>query len=208
MYTTSKGYDIEFFGIATLMDRLQSSRKIPPKPTYQVPVSGGFETYEHEEGKTLNTDEEKAAWADYIKARDTEIAEFNKRSLMMMLLKGIRVANLPDGDAWISEQKALGIDVPEEPNERRFHFIYTEVIGNLADLAAIQRGVEDASGVSEERLSQTADSFRHPMEREEAERPTDTNGNGSLDVHEPLRASESGNQVADTPKPVRRTKHG
>lgn len=219
-YTTSKGYEIEFFGVATKMDRLQASRKIPQIPTYQVPLAGGgFEIHEHEDyvdkdGKlhtTLNTDEEKAAWADYIKARDAEIAEFNKHSLMTMLLEGIRVANKPSDEQiekWARRQHKLGIDIPDDPDEREFLWVYTEVVSNLAELNTITEGVKDASGVSEERLSQTADSFRRPLGREETKSTESDNGNRTLDVLSEIRTGESGNQNANDNEPVRRTKRG
>lgn len=206
-FTTSKGYEIEFFGIATLMDRYNASRKIPQPPMYDTPTATGIVEHHPHTPQTLTTDAERQAYAEYEAAVAKEEIEHRLKSLKLVLLKGIRVVNAPDNEDWVNEQKAFGIAVPDDPLERKFHWIYTEVIGNLDDLAKISDGVQKASGVSEEEINQTLEnSFRHPLSQDAANETSPTVNAGSMDVLESVRASGNGNQEPLDREPVRRSK--
>lgn len=213
---TSRGYEVEFVGIATAMDELENSRpKIRP-PTYRVEIPGTlnpdtgkprFEEHEHDE-TTLTTDEEKAAYAEYLRSTAAEWAVFRERALKLTLLRGIKIET-PDLTTWRNERKFLGLPLPDDPLEEKYLWIYTEVIGTLEDLRSIQRGVEIASGVSEEQIAATAALFRREVGEsngDETARPDDSKDEGDVVLQRAVRTGEGGDLVKDAGQRVRRAK--
>ena len=167
---TSRGYEISFVGIATAMDELARTRKKIYPPKFYVPLPGTLdpdtneprlEEHYHDE-TTLETDAEKSAYLEYLTKVNEDRLAYNERALKLTLLKGVKV-EIPDLTQWKAERVYLGLDVPEDELSLKFLWIYTEVIGTIEDLRTIQDEVANASGVSEEKISATEESFRHSL---------------------------------------------
>jgi hypothetical protein len=123
-------------------------------------------------------------------------------------MRGIKI-EVPDLTQWKAERVFLGLDVPDDLMELKYLWIYTEVIGTIEDLSNIRKGVEIASGVSEEEISATEALFRDSVGQSHGngtERPT-APPNGSGVVLQPtLSASASGARARHDGKRVRRAK--
>jgi len=166
-YTTSRGVKVTFNGIATLIDALQSSlnAKKPLPPTYEVKsLAGNSEIHAHD-GTTLETEADRAAWSEF----QTKLTTWNdesQRSLMrLILLRGISV-ELPSDTDWEKQQEFAGIAIPQDPMEKRMHYLQTEVLGSVADYQAMVVGVMRVSGVPEDLLDQVEASFRRSLGRD------------------------------------------
>lgn len=102
-------------------------------PTYEIETAGGGkETHEHDE-TTITTEEEKAAWEKYIDASNRMRAELSIKQTKYALLTGIDI-EYPDDDEWKQLQEWFGIEIPEDKNERKLHYINTEVLRTPADI--------------------------------------------------------------------------
>ncbi len=162
-YITERGVTIGVCPIPLLLEEIRKSQqaKIPPVPTYKAKtVGGGVEVHKHDE-KSLRTDEEKAAWAEYEMARAKVEDETSDIIWRAVRLKAIKVT-LPESDDWILDQLDLGLTVPEDARERRLHYIQTEVIGGMRDIIKIT-GIANGSDLTDEVLAAAEDSFRGAM---------------------------------------------
>ncbi len=196
-FTTSRGITIEFLPIPTLLEKLQAQHPTPEPPTYEVKTAAGpVEKHAHNE-TTLETDEDKAAWADYQARLKAARDKFNSALMRLVMLRGIK-ADLPEGNAWIEEQEFIGLSVPEEPHERKIYWLETEVLANEADYMAAVSGVMEASGVPEEVISEAQASFRGPLGTNQTGGPA-TPKNGKVVGDKPaVRASARRDKVRHT----------
>lgn len=168
-FTTSTGIEVRILGLSQLLlDKTRTSVKFPDPPTYELEtVAGKKEVHAHNE-TTLETDEDKKAWADY----QTALAEADRlqkdRLLKLILMKGIEV-DMPEeegaDDDWLAVQAFIGLEVPEDTLGKRYDYITTEVISNPEDLAEIMQLVMEKSGVPKEALAEARASFRSAMEQ-------------------------------------------
>ena len=203
-FITSRGIELAFKPIPQmLIDRVQRTHKLPDPPTYEVKsVTGVTETHYHDE-TTLETDDDRAAWAAYIAARDAELVEANRAFMRLVFLRGVECA-MPGDDTWEREQALMGIDVPIDAIEKRLHYLETEVVATVQDADVIVRGVLEASGVPQEALAQAEDTFRHSPRRDAIEQ---TGGQAEqVDDDAAIRASGDRVQAWHDDEPVRRTR--
>lgn len=198
-FTTSRGVEVTFHGIALLLDKLQDSFRPPDPPTYETelpgtldPATGKPRTETHIlDAQSAVTDEDKAALAAY-EAKAAEVLNaYNAAMMRLIYLRGITYAE-PAGDAWVAEQSFLGLEVPLEPIERKLHYIETEVIGTPEDIEQIMLGVMEASSVPQATLDGMQAAFRSAMGqsgRNEAGGPAAADANRqSLVLQPPVRA--------------------
>lgn len=173
-YVTSRGVKIKFVGIANLIRSLQKSldatKPMPPK--YSVKTMGGAVEWHDHDATTINTQEEKDAYASYLAKKAEWDTESNYKLMRLILIEGIEIPIPANGD-WKNKQRALGIDIPEntddDPFKERIHYIETEIIGSKQDYKEIFLGVTRIAGVSEEDLSAAEDLFRSQTKRDSAE---------------------------------------
>lgn len=163
-YMTSRGYVIRFKSIPVLIQKLVQQFPMPQPPTYTVQTAtGATETHPHNE-TTLETDADRAAWADYQRALQLRGAEFLNAQIRMCLLEGIEVVSKPAGD-WEKRQRLIGLRIPDDPLEKEMHFLETEITASKADVIALIAGVSRMSGIDEEAVSELEDSFRDSVGR-------------------------------------------
>jgi hypothetical protein len=161
-FVTSRGMNVTVLPISTLIEKQRASfdARRPKPPTYEVKTATGVtEVHEHN-ATTLETNAEKMAWAEYqAKVSEHEIV-YQQAFIKLLLTRGINVA-LPDLDTWAKEQEWLGIDIPTDANERRFHYVWTEIIGDpIADLEGITLTIGRLSHVPEAAIAEAEATFR------------------------------------------------
>lgn len=201
-YTTSRGVTLDFVGIAPMLDKLRVTFAIPTPPQYAVKtLQGNTELHDHDE-TTLQTDDDRAMWANYLKEKTEAERRYNQALMRLLLLRGVRV-DMAEG--WEAEHTYLGFVVPTDPIEKKMHWLETEVLGTVQDYEAVMLGVLEASGVSEEVLTQIGESFRYSVARTEIKRPQ-TAGTQGMELQRPVRTGARGGAHANAAKSVRRAR--
>lgn len=175
-FTTSRGKKVKILGLSQLLlDKIRGSVPDPERPTYTATtVAGKVETHFHDE-TTLQSDEDRAMWDAYLKAKQDAQNTLKERLVRAILMKGIEV-DAPTDDGWFEMQEFLGLTVPTNGLERAYDYICTEVIGNGDDLTTIMEMVMRATGVPEEALAEAQASFRSAMAQVNATGPAGGQG--------------------------------
>lgn len=170
-FTTAAGATIELRGLSPwMLDAIAPSleqdwqdlgREKPSPPTYVVTTVGGSEQVHPHDETTLESDEDRAEWAAYQRARAEWEKELRERMTRVVLAEGVLAG--PADDDWIANQKFLGLRVPDDPRARRLHWIRTQLIQGPEDAQGIVAAVLALSGLSEEKLRAAERSFRDPV---------------------------------------------
>lgn len=166
LYTTANGEEIELlaispFEIQAVSDAVRKKHPLPEVPTYTVEtVGGGMEVREHDE-TTITTDEEKVTWAQYTKEKEAAELAFNLAINDFMLLAGI-ACEMPSDEKWMALQRKFGVELPDDPEDLRLHYIKTRLL-NLNDLNAVIVKLTQKTGVSAEMVETGRASFRSPV---------------------------------------------
>jgi len=164
-FTLKNGKVIQLRAISPyLIDQLYAGQDEIKPPTYEAKTaSGDVEVHPHDE-TTLDTDEDKKLWQEYIEKKEAQDNAFNEKMQQVLFLRGMDVS-LPETDDWVEEQAFFGIDVPEKKIERRLHYITTEIIQSPSDLATIIGRIMALSGVDQKLIKTIDDSFRDSVSR-------------------------------------------
>lgn len=186
-FTTSRGVRLEFLPIPTLLEKLQVQHPMPAPPTYEVKTAtGAVELHQHDE-TTLDTDADKAAWAEYQVRLKAATDRLNLALMRLVLLRGLKV-DMPAPNGWVHEQQFIGIQVPDDPLELKLHWLQTEALASQEDYLQAVAGVMEASGVPEEVISQAEATFRGKVERQTAGGLAAEKDRQELDNEQPVRA--------------------
>lgn len=175
-FTTSTGRVVKLQAVSPLLlDRIPHSlekewkrlgKALPKKPVYFAQtMGGGLEPNEHDE-KSLTTDEDKRAWAEWQKAQAEWDAETNRRVLYAILLEG--VLDEHPTPQWEARQRAIGLDVPDEEFEKQLAYVQTEIIRTSDDLTGIVRAVLELAGVKGELTATAVETFPGAVEGQAA----------------------------------------
>lgn len=198
-YTTKRGRKLRFIGIQGLLDRFYASHSEPAPPTYEVQALGGRVEYHpltDVQDRSSLSDDERAQIAEYEK----RLLQYNDKTtgefINLILRRGVDIGI--DGDGWAKEQKeSFGIDVPDDPDKRKLHYINTEVLyGNpdevKEDILEIISGVMVASGIDKERVAELQAIFRDKVGLDTAGRIGDKSR--ALDVQRKVSTGRRGNR--------------
>jgi hypothetical protein len=165
IFTNSVGETFVLHGLPPLaIPKLAEGIKFPTKPTYTITTAtGDIETHEHD-ATSLSSDEDKKAWAEYISKDAMADAELSSKMLTYVLVEGIVIDEIPNLDRWLKRQKLVGIEVPEDTEERILLYKQTAVIRSTDDIQNIMQTVMNLTGVSEEAIAMARSSFPDIME--------------------------------------------
>lgn len=124
------------------------------RPTYRT--SAG-EDFPHDE-TTLETDEDKAAWAKYqeILAKHSEYV--GTKTMRFVLFYGVDM-NPDDDPEWQERQKYWDIEIPDGPIDRKIHYIQSEFIFSQSDIEQIMYRIAKMSGVRQEAIDAASATF-------------------------------------------------
>ena len=167
-FTNSAGRTFPIIGLSPIeIERIRKSsydkfsaagRRLTP-PTYDaITADGTKQTFEHTE-LTVETDEDRAALADYLKTKDElEIDSNTKLSRAAML--SVDVDPITDS-RWVARMKILDIKIPDEEFEKLTLYVETQVLKSVEDIAGLMTAVLYAGGtVDEEGMAAAESSFR------------------------------------------------
>ena len=198
-FLTSTGVQLTLKPISPLLrDKVIAGVVWPEQPTYEAEtVTGAIEVHEHDE-TTLETDEDKAAWQEYLLATARAEQEASLRVAQMMFQRGIdyEAIELPKDKKWIRDQEELGVEIPSDPLKRKRHYVETELLTSNDELKMLTlRLMAMGGGVDEEVLRQVEASFRGEMEGPPAGEPEDLEG--AVELLDELPEGEGGEGVGE-----------
>lgn len=131
-------------------------------PTYEVKTAGGgSQRFVHDEKTIAGKPELEKAFADH-KAAVARLGNAINKAKYEYCLECI-TNELPADPRWIDRQKKKGIRIPEDPEERRLHYITTELIRTPEDSIILFMEVTTAGlrGVlNETDIEKVRESFR------------------------------------------------
>ena len=159
-YTTGAGIEIEIKAISPdYMAELDKQVPMPEPPTYERTLLGGeTEVIAHTED-SIETEEEKLAWAEYEMKLAIARSELFMKKARAIVKKCVDV-EMPEDEAWIKAQQEDGISVPEDPAERKQHYIKTECIASESDIFFIVEAARKLSRFDAEDYAKALDFFR------------------------------------------------
>jgi len=145
-------------------------------PTYEVTTAAGDVEVHAHDAESISTDAERAAWAAYEAAQEELSAETNARVSKALLVAGVVVEDPPEG--WAEAMQYLGVELPEDPRERRYSYVELEVLKTPADLIQALAGIIRLSmeGAPKESLDAVEALFRRALEGDVAQAPTPAAG--------------------------------
>lgn len=170
-YTTERGVTIRIVPIPLLLDKIREAHPMPELPTYTEHLAGGATqevkiTPKEAEAWAKNDPETWAEhaemWAEYEAELDRRTSILNERLWKAVMRRAIQV-DVP-GDEWAEEQALYGLTVPDDPGERREHYIWTEVIGGQKDIIGIM-GLASGASLTEEQIRAAEASFLDTLQR-------------------------------------------
>lgn len=160
-FTTSSGVKVLLKPVDPIfIQSVSSSVKIPKTPTYEVTtVSGRVERHKMDAKAAEQLPDGTSLWQQYIDERNEAQTEQSNRILRAILYMGTEV-ELPSHD-WEKKFRFLGIDVPDDPDERRVFYLTSEL--TTQDTMALMTQVMRLTGVDEEVVQRAEEAFRNPV---------------------------------------------
>jgi len=149
-----------------LQDKVRQSVQFPEVPIYIAKTAGGGKEEHPYTADMVETDDEKAMWAEYQAARLAANLLLYDHLGRLALIRGTEI-DIPD-DGWDTEQESLGIEVPTDPTERKIHYIETEAVESNQDYSELILAILAYQGIQQEDRAAAAASFPDQVEGDAA----------------------------------------
>lgn len=139
------------------MQKVFQAVKMPKPPKYYArTLTGRMEEHYMDQKAAEQTEGGMEQWASYQTLLREAKAEQNEKVTLAIMYFGTKFTVPEDG--WEEEQVFLGIEVPQEKNQKRAHFLSSVI--DAEDMAAIMSKVMRRSGIDESVVKEAEDSFR------------------------------------------------
>lgn len=198
VFLTSTGVELPLRRISPLLvEKARASEAMPERPTYIAETAGGGTEEHPHDDTTLETEEDKAAWREYLMETAFAQRRVNNRVVMLLFRRGIDydALKLPKDDSWIKEQRDIfGIEVPDDPLELKMHWVETEALATPEDIKLLTIQLMSMTGAPEEVVAAAERSFRRPVEGDPTEQPADSEG--GVELQPELSLNEDGEGLA------------
>lgn len=166
-----------------LLNKVMTSVTIPKRPTYETrSISGKVQVHPMDEKAAKETPGGETMWVYYQEESESALSEQNSRVVNAIMVMGTE-CDIPQ-TGWQDKQRALGIEIPTDPDLLRAHYLLTH-ISDPAELNEIISKIMRLTGVSEEVISQAEGSFQRSV-RSEPERSLDVVDVGGHSQEDPL----------------------
>jgi len=175
-WTSSTGVKVILKSIPPLLITSLNDKFVVPKPPqYSITtVAGDVEVYDHDE-TTLQTPEEKKAWAEYQQKLSDIETEITSLTIKICLVEGMEVVDKDNRwQDWIERMELIGIDLPTSDRAKDLLFKETDVAREDTDIAHILDRVMALTGVDEATLATARASFQDQVESNEGSKDGDT----------------------------------
>jgi len=144
-------------------DRFEAEHGEVEAPVYEVNTVGGdVERYRHDAESIKEAgEEEQADWARYQDLKARLERALRRTVISVYVYEGIK-AEPPDG--WEERQKRWGIAIPEDPIERKLHWVQTELVADPLELMALVAHIQGQKDPVEVAAANAASTFQRPLE--------------------------------------------
>lgn len=168
-YTTTTGITVEILPMPHLLAeqvRAQAEQDAltrygePVRPTYAMTTAGGAVEIQPHDENTLETAQDKAAWAAYTEKKDRIDRHVNRVMIDFVLANCVR-ADLPADETWLEQMEASGLRIPQSKTAQRVLYLKNVII-NPEDLNAINRKAMELTGVRQEVIDAAQSNFPRP----------------------------------------------
>lgn len=163
-FTTSEGIKLKIRPVAQRkLAMLQAARREIKPPTYEIKSVGGeVSVFEHDE-TTLESTEDRQAWAKYLAEKEKERAEFMEKFVAVVLSDGV-IFEMPEDDEWRKRQEWQGIAIPEGELNVKMHYLLTEVLRGESETEILLNAIMELGNqelrTRREAVENTVASFR------------------------------------------------
>jgi len=162
IYTTEDGLVVKVSPIPPmLLQKVMSSVKMPERPTYEAKVgfSGRVEIWPMDEESAKETEHGETRWEYYDEVKTQQQAIQNDRITAAAFLFGTE-CEIPE-NGWDKRQEYLGLEIPTDPDQRRAHYLATEL--SAKDVAGLMQAVLGTLQIPEEAIEDAENSFQRSI---------------------------------------------
>ena len=143
-----------------LLQKVMNSVPLPKRPTYETKtISGRTEDWPMDEESAAQTPHGKARWDFFQEETTAAQARQNEQVTMAAFLFGTE-CEIPE-DGWDEMQAFLGLEVPTQPDQRRAHYLATELPAE--DIAGLMQAVMGQLQLPEELVADAEASFQRAV---------------------------------------------
>jgi len=166
-YTSTRGKKVRFVPMPPLLlarieEQVDDQFGKLTIPTYEVETATGVnQTIEHTE-KTITTEKDKLAWAEYVTLRDRRAEEISTRTLRALQIECC-IPIIEEDDDWVERHEFMGMTVPDGKYDRHLYWIEAEFLGGEEDMMACVTIPMELSGVDQEDMAAAERLFRNPV---------------------------------------------
>lgn len=145
------------------MQKVFGAVKMPQRPKYQArTLTGRMEEHYMDETAAKQTPGGEKQWKEYKELLVEAKTQQNDRVGLAIMYYGVDF--VPPETGWEDEQSFLGIEVPQIPEQKKAHFLNSEL--DPEDMAAIISKVMRSAGMDEGLVKEAEDSFRSAIRPE------------------------------------------
>jgi hypothetical protein len=171
-YVTDMGHELPMRpGSKNLFFQIMATHQEPPKPKRQVKLESGDIYEEEHTPDTLETDEDRAAWAQW-EQDATEQQQKKKMALLRFFMLECVVweeFDLSDEASWVRRQRMVDPDLPippvEDQAERVMWYINTVLMTSVRDAQEmVTMGMRMMGDIPEEVLEASQRNFPDPLQ--------------------------------------------
>ncbi len=144
-----------------LLQKVMNSVDMPKRPTYEAKVGFGnrTEVWPMDEESAKDSPHGEVRWQYYEEETVAAQSIQNEKVTMAAFLFGTE-CEIPE-DGWAVKQEYLGLDVPEDPDMRRAHYLATELPAE--DIAGLMQAVMGQLQLPEELVADAEASFQRSI---------------------------------------------
>jgi hypothetical protein len=176
-FTSTKGVIIALKPVSQFkIDSLRAAKEEIPAPTYTAKVAGG-DSFEYPLDEEIARNKGRLdEWNEYKAKVARAEAEHAKKFLELLIWEGVD-AETPGADSeWQKTSDYFGMKLPENPIERKFVYVYNELLGTPEDIGDLISSIMSVSKIDEEAVSKLRDSFRAGIQRKANKRVSEDEG--------------------------------
>lgn len=161
VYTCKSGLKVKVSPIPPmLLQKVMNSVPMPKRPTYETKtISGRTEEWPMDAESAAQSPNGTARWEYYQEESQSAQAQQNEKVTMAAFLFGTE-CEIPE-DGWDQMQEFLDIRVPTDPDQRRAHYLATELPAE--DIAGLMQKVMGQLQLPEELVADAEASFQRAV---------------------------------------------
>lgn len=200
-------YQVENYRLSFVEQFVAENGPRPDLPTYTMQTAGGNSmTMPHDES-TVETEEEKAAWAAYQDYGSRQDNFVNTKILDVLIVENVEADPMKD-KGWLAKKKFFKVVLPADEVELKLYYIREHLIFNSedgGDFNALPTAIMQLSGIGQRNLDAGRATFRRSLRRNRRQgigSASDSADGGEM-VYEPgISGDEDGEGVGADAEPV------